>query len=198
MNQAARPRMPTVATKPSLCCATFSTSTSHSASSGQGIASHAHRRCSRVIRLALEGNPNATLAGDRRHHAHRLFTSFEHRTLFDVRLEVGDDVFRCAFFGFELLGSGSPLLQHLFEAVAVVVRQPPAGTFELTGVVAAAEVGGLKPNAFFISKTHDLQLEGELNVPGGELFHAGDSQQHAEENAVRTCPRSERCRDGSR
>ena len=59
---------------------------------GQRVAPAIHRHRSRVARLAREHDLHPALSRDRGHDANRQASGFEHGTLFDVNLEVAQQI----------------------------------------------------------------------------------------------------------
>ena len=159
-----------------------------------------------MARAAVKGELRARLARDRGDDADREFFGLKHRTLFDVDLDVTEQIARRVRTTrqHERLSRRRERFERRAHAEAGGIGELEIGVAKLAAVAFATEVGAGETHAFFLGKTEHFDGKRQRDATATQFGERDDRQHHAERTvktsgvAHRVEVRAEQQRAGAR
>ena len=147
--------------------------------SGEGVASEVHGSCSGVVGVSGDGGGETGLPHDAGDDAGGFVGFFEDAALFDVEFDVAEGgAGRVA----EDLGLVVPAEggEDKGEGLAFRVFAVEGAVIKFADDAAAAEIGGLEADSFFVREGEEVNRKGEGDLLFGENFEGGEGADDAE------------------
>ena len=120
-----------------------------------------HRHSTGVPGDALNDDPKARRAGDRRHDSDRKVVLQQYRSLLDMDFQIAAQCFRRRASFWIVVEIDAFLAQDRGETDIAHITPRQCAFVEAAGDGAAAEIGRGKPHAFLLGKSDHLEMEGQ-------------------------------------
>ena len=148
-------------------------------SSGERVASEVHGSCSGVVGVSSEGDREAGLPHNTGDDTGRFVGLFKDAALFDMEFDVAEGVAGSVAEYFRLVvpTEGG---EDESEGLVFVVLAREGAVVEIADDAAAAEVGGLEADAFFVGEGEEVNRKGEDDLFFGKNFEGGEGAHDAE------------------